>query len=1011
MKLRYKHILSLLLVMGFAINSLAQNKEEKITVSGKLTDTKNNPISGVSIIVQEETTGIMSDDNGNFSLETDNTSQIIFRKPGFNTIRKSAVELREATVVLYPSLIDAGDDYDVFIPFGVRKKREITATINTTKGDDLPQLPSSTLNNVLAGRLSGLHIQQTGTRPGTDDATFLIRGRSSYNSSQSPLVLVDGVARDFVDMDLNEIEGISVLKDAASLAWYGMNAANGVIYVTTKRGSASKTKVTFDVQGGLQTPVTMISPLNSFNYASLYNEAQTNDGNTPQYTQADLDAYRNGTDPFRYPNVNFPDLFIKKAAPVQRYVATVSGGNSFAKYFTHVSFFNQDGLYGGGENISYNANTNFKRYNFRTNLDIRVNKDLDVALDVGGRVNDLRYPRDGNGGFLSAVFGTPSNAFPIYNADGSYGGSSLFRNNPLGMIQARGNRTDLYRTLLATLNVKQKLNFIAEGLSANIFYTYDVTGLYQSGFDEGYEVYELQTDGTYTRFGNQTPIVYSNSSFNSNVRANEFWGGFDYVKAIGNHHVNFSTRFQRAVSAAPGRLDNKTEQLANRLSYNYKQKYFADLIATYGSSENFIPGSRAGWFPAISAGWIISEESFLKTAKVLDYLKLRGSYGLVGNDAISTSRKFAYRNYFTRSGTQTFFGTGYSSVPSTYEQELGNPLLTWERAKKASLGFDAYFFKQAVSLSADYFQEKREKLLTTDLLPRIIGQNLVAVNEGAASYKGVEGSINIRKTFDKLTLNLFGNYTYVKSRADALNEPANLPFYQSNVGQPIGGVDIGGSVTKSFLIAEGLFQSQAEIDAAPVQRFSALVKPGDIRYRDMNEDGVIDNLDFVTTNYTNIPTSYFGFGTSISYKKFDFSALFQGVNGRTIQINNLVNAGSNNTGYINQFSVDRWTPETAATAQYPRLTLANRGNNTQNSTFWLRSGDFIKLKHAEIGYTLAPQALKKLKIASMRVYVSGFNLLTFDDLDLPIDAEIPEAGYNSSYPYLRTYSLGLNLKF
>ncbi|QEK51721.1 SusC/RagA family TonB-linked outer membrane protein [Pedobacter aquae] len=883
--------------------------------------------------------------------------------------------------------------------------------MNTIKGDALPQLPSSTLNNVLAGRLSGLHIQQTGTRPGTDDATFLIRGRSSFNSSQAPLVLVDGVARDFVDMDLNEIEGISVLKDAASLAWYGMNAANGVIYVTTKRGSASKTKVTFDVQGGLQTPVNLISPLNSFNYATLFNEAQVNDGNTPQYNQTVLDAYRDGTDPFKYPNVNFPNLFIKKSAPVQRYVATVSGGNSFAKYFTHVSFFNQDGLYGGGENISYNANTNFKRYNFRTNLDIRVNKSLDVALDVGGRVNDLRYPRDGNGGFLSAVFGTPSNAFPIYNADGTYGGSALFRNNPLGMIQARGNRTDLYRTLLATLNVKQKLNFITEGLSANVFYTYDVTGLYQSGFDESYEVYQLENDGSYTRFGNQSPIAYSNSVFNSNIRANEFWGGFDYIRGFGKHNVNFSTRFQRAVSAAPGRLDNKTEQLANRLSYNYKQKYFADFIATYGSSENFLPGNRAGWFPAISAGWIVTEENFLKTFKALDYFKLRGSYGIVGNDALSTSRKFAYRNYFSRGGTQTFFGTGYSNVPSTYEQELGNPLLTWERAKKASLGFDAYMFKQVVSISADYFQENREKLLTTDLLPRIIGQNLVAVNEGEASFKGVEGTINIRKTFNKVTVGLFGNYTYVKSQADALNEPANIPSYQRNIGKPIGGVDVGGSVTKSFLIAEGLFQSQAEIDAAPVQRFSALVKPGDIRYRDMNNDKVIDNLDFVTTDYTNIPTSYFGFGTSINYKNFDFSALFQGVGGRTIQINDLVNAGSNNTGYINQFSVDRWTPETSATAAYPRLTLANRGNNVQNSTFWLRSGDFIKLKHAEIGYTISPQVLKKLKLSSMRVYVSGFNLLTFDDLDLPIDAEIPEAGYNSSYPYLRTYSLGLNLKF
>lgn len=1011
-KLKYISYVLVLLCFGMA-DVLAQSPNEPIKVTGKVVDQKNMPLAGVSIFVQEKKSGITTSADGSFALEATRNDQIIFQKDGFLLLSKSAGEINQLTIKLTPALIEGGDNDNVQIPFGMRKKREVTATISTVNVAELPQLPLSTLNNALTGRLSGLYIQQTGTRPGTDDANFLIRGRSSYNNGQSPLVLVDGVERDFVDMDLAEIESISVLKDAASLAWYGMSGSNGVIYVKTKRGSATNTRVTFDALGGLQTPVNVTRPLDAYSFATLYNEAQANSGIAPAYSASVLEAYRTNSDPLLYPNNNLVKDFLKQASPVQRYVATVSGGNAFAKYFTMFSFFDQDGLYKGGNNESYDANTNFRRINFRTNLDIHVNKTLDVTLDVAGRSASIRYPRDGNGGFLAAIYGTPSNAFPIINADGTYGGSSLFRSNPKAMLEARGNVTDLTRTLYANVNAKQKLDFIAQGLSLNAFYSYDVTSIYTSGFTQNYEVYEFNpTTTSYARYGNKAILDYSPSDFNGNVRRNEFWGGLDYDRTFGNHQINASSRVMRGVVATPGALLDRREQWSNRISYGFKQRYFIDVTGTLAASETFIPGNRTGFFPAVSGGWIVSEEQFLKNASFLDYLKLRASYGKVGNDAISTSRRFMFNTYYNRGGTGYLFGTGYAAASNTTEAELANPGLTWETAKKFDVGMDVKLFKQMISLSADYFHENRTNLLTNSLLPNIIGQSGGQVNAGEAEYKGFEAALNFNKKFGDFNLNIYGNYTYVKSNIIQLNQEPGLPGYQLENGFPISGVVNGTAFNRRFLEAVGLFQSQAEIDGAPIQRFSGTVKPGDIRYRDINGDGIIDNFDFVQKDYSNVPTSYFGFGTSMNYKGFDLAVLFQGTKGRTIQIQSLVNDGTTNTGYINQFSVDRWTPATAATAKYPRLALADRGNNTQVSDFWIRSGDFLRLKHAELGYTLSPEFSKKLKLQSIRFYVSGFNLLTFDKLDgLPIDPEIPEAGYINSYPYLRSYSLGLNVKF
>lgn len=1017
---KLKYILCLPIIWLCTLSAYAQKPDEQVHVSATVVDAANNPIPGVLVYKQESKNdkGINTNAQGKFSMDCTTSDVLVFKMAGYLTTTKSMAEigLAKNKIALTTALIGAGDDDDVYIPFGVRKQRQISATITTVKGDDLPQVPTSSLVNSFTGRLSGLLITPNSSQqPGYDVSNFVVRGRSSYNNNQDPLVLVDGVERDFRSMDLGEIESISVLKDAGTLAWYGMYAANGVIYVRTKRGSATSTKVTFDGQYGISDPLEITNPLNSYTYATLYNEAQTNSGIAPTYSQTALTAYQTGSDPYKYPTNNFVRDFMRKSVPTQRYVTTVSGGNSYVKFFTLLSYYNQGGLYKGGNNPLYDANTNFNKYNLRTNLDLKVSKNLDVSLDVGGRITNLRFPIIGTGTFLSTVYNTPPNAFPLLNPDGSYGGTSLFqKSNPLAQMSASGVATDLSRNMMATISARQKMDGILPGLSANVYYAYDVYGLYRSGFSQDYEVYEANGAGGYTRYGTATIPNYSQNAFSGNVRKNELWIGLDYDHTFGKHTINFSTRASKAVYATFGALDMHRDGISNRLSYNFIQRYFLDLTGTVSGSENFMPGKRVGFFPAASAGWIVSDERFMKGARFLDFLKLRGSYGLVGNDALtSLARRFSFLTTYNSSAGGYNFGTSYTGVGGTSENPLGNPDLTWERAYKTSVGFDATLLKQMFSISADYFHEDRKNLLTNSLVPSIIGQSLVQVSTGEATYTGFEASLNFHKKIGQVDLNLFGNYTYNTSKILAINEGASLPDYQKQLGHPITSVMLSnsGSYVRNFLQADGIFQNQAQIDASPVQRFSRTVKPGDIKYKDINGDGVIDNLDFVTTDYNFVPKAFFGFGTKVAVHNFDLSLFFQGVQGRTISIQNIINSGSANNGYLNQFSVNRWTPGTP-NADFPRLMLSDRGNNTQNSDFWLRSGDFIRLKNAEFGYTIPASVTRKLRLSQLRVYVSGLNLLTFDHLgNLPIDPELPEAGYNSSYPYMRIYSFGLNLKF
>ena len=890
------------------------------------------------------------------------------------------------------------------IPFGTRSREELNFAQSSLRYNQLTKVPISNLSGLLAGRLSGFLFRWTGNQPGGGNVSYQIRGKSSYAQGSSPAFLVDGIERDFEDMDISEIESVTVLKDAAALNWYGLNGGNGAIMVTTKRGKIGESLISFDAQGGFQSASNLIKPLNAYDFASLYNLGSTNSGQAPAYNEVALEAYKNHTDPYLYPDNNYLDRFLNKRASTQRYALTFSGGGNRVRYFSSVSYFNQQGLFKETETPNYNSNYGYKRYNFRINLDYDVTKTLTLTLLAGLRSEVRNDVGDGTSTVFNNLYNLPPNAFPILNSDGSYGGTSLFQDNPLGQLRATGFTRTTTNILLASIMANQKLDFITKGLSANLFFSYDGYGNYGDGLSENYAVFN-QTVTPVQTYRTPAVIAYRTAAFQTNTKNNELWFGFDYNRTIAaEHQIKANVRVQQYMSAAVDRLDYRSRMLVGRADYSFRQRYMLGFTGSYSGSENYAPGRRFGFFPAVSAGWLISKEDFFKDVPVISYLKLRGSYGRSGNigptyDAGGNVVRLPYRTLFTRDAGPFLGSTFSTSTTARLVSPAGNPLTTWEKIDRLNLGTDVDVLKGALSFSFDYFDEKRSDILGPANLPGIVGIAIAQVNSGKVSSKGFDASGTFNKKIGEVLLSTNANFTYAKNVI--LKRTENVLPNQSTIGRYVNG--------GNYYIAEGIFQNQAEINSSPRQTLSSLVLPGDLKYKDVNNDRIIDANDAVSSDYTDIPKMFYGFGFNISYKQFDLGAQFQGVEGRTIDISDIVYAGPNG---LNQLSLDSWTPATAATAKYPRVAISDKGNNTANSTFWLYSGDFLKLRSAEIGYSTSNRLNKSLRFKGARIFVSGNNLFTISKLNkLDLDPETPNAGRFSSYPYVKTFAVGINVKF
>jgi len=1007
MKLFYKYILLLPLLCLVTWQAAAQGgKADKQVVffNGTVVNADNKPLSGVSVLIQEKAGQVISGPDGAFKLQGSAGDVLILRRAGYTTAQQVLGSELQVKVTLQAEEVDAGEEDNITTPYAILKKRMASGAVTSLNSSNIPQLPTNDLRNLFSGRLSGLYQSQVGTAPGTTVTSVFMRSINSFEAATAR-IFVDGTERDFGDMDISEIESITVLKDASTLAWYGLRGGNGVVMVTTKKGNPLKSYIHFDTQIGIQNATNLIRPLNAYDYASLYNEASINDGAAAPYNQAALEAYRNGSSPYLFPNNNYVSEYLRKVAPIQRYAFSMGGGKSTVRYFASVSYLNQQGFLKNTKTPSFNSNVGFRKLNFRGNIDFEASKYLTVSLNAGVRTENRRSPGTGLGDVMGNIYNTPPNAYPILNADGSLGGNSQYTKNLTGLLQQSGYVSDQNRVLLATLSVRQKLDFWVPGLSFNAVGSYDGVGNYISGLIQQYTVTD-QTLSPAVSYLTASPVAYRTTTYGNNALQNEFWAGFDYQKSFGSHSLDASLKGQRFADKAPERLDYRNQGLAGRIDYNYKKKYFLGFTAGYSGSENFAPGKRYGFFPAVSAGWIISEEAFLSNVPAINYLKFRASYGSAGNGDIGGSR-FPFESFYSRnlSSGGYSFGSTPTATNSASESNLGNPNITWETVRMLNTGFDVRLFNNTLGLSADFFQTRRSDILTANVFPNIIGQEAGLVNGGIVESRGLETSVSYAEVFGKLRIQFNGNLLISKSKILAQNGQIGLPAYQRSIGHIAG--------AQLVFLSDGLFQSQAQINSSPTQTLAGKVVPGDIKYKDVGgplgiPDGIIDNNDQVRLDKTGLPDTYYGFGGNLRYGLFDLVFQFQGVFGRTLNIQGLVNSGPSS---FNELSLDRYTPASASTAKYPRVGIADRGNNTALSDFWLRSADYLRLKSVEIGVNLPGSMVGKLGVNNVRLYLGALNLFTTNDLGIGVDPEVNIAGRGTTYPYSKTYTLGLSVGF
>ncbi len=925
-----------------------------------------------------------------------------------------------------------------YIGYGKQEERIITGAISTRKGVDLRKAFTNNISNTFYGRFAGLTVNQGGNEPGANSAAPYVRGVNTFgsNSSQAPVVMIDGFLGDYSQLVPEEIEEISVLKDASALAVYGMRGANGVILVTTKKGRAQPLSVDFSAQYGYQQATALPKFLDAYNYASLYNEALANDGKTPLYSQADLTAYQTGSDPVFHPNVNWYKQIFRDKAPLSNYNLSFTGGNNTVRFFTTLNALTTGGLYKNfGDDFAESSNAKYNRYNFRTNVDVTLNKSLTAQLNIGGSVEEKRNPGDlYTNNTLALVDRLAPNAFPVYyptglpagiytaggvalttplaipaGASNGFGGTNSFA-NPVGNLTTTGFSTSNATTLQSSLRMTQDLNFITNGLrvsGAVSFNNYYVGG---SNKRKTYQRYLLGRnaagDSSIAAFGQGTSLSPEESVL-SQFRNYAIQGSLNYSRNFGNNSLsalvlfnsdNFDinrSNYSNSTDAANQAFPYKSNSVSSRVNYVHNQKYVAEFSGGYMGTENFPNDHRYGFFPAGSLGWIATNESFLKNSSLISFLKLRVSYGLTGNENIGGQR-FAFAQRYPYSASY-YLGTGASAVTSIGEGSRANSNLTWEKEKKADLGLDVNIGK-SVGVVIDVFKNNRYDILATSngTLPQFLGYNgYPDLNIGKAATTGYEITVSYHSSAKK-SLQVFAEamVSYAKNKIVYNGEPVNPNpnLYKTGfaIGQPFG------------LQALGLFQSDAEIAASAVP-LGVAIKPGDIKYRDVNGDGVIDGNDATAIGKTSVPEYTAGLHTGLRYKGLDADLVFQGVTGVTQYLGGSRYAAFQGNGQIAELALGRWTPQTGSAATYPRLSIDGNQNNYRFSSFYQRDGSFIKLRSAEIGYTFSDKTLKRLHLSGTRLFVNGTNLFTLDKI------KEGDADALYGYPQLRTFSVGLKL--
>lgn len=883
-----------------------------------------------------------------------------------------------------------------------RKSTLLQATA-TVSNEQLITTPAPSFLQALPGKIAGLYTRQRSGVQGIDDPTsvidFKIRG-------QIPLIIIDGMPRDFASIEPESIESITILKDALATVMFGQRSSNNIIQITTRRPTATPLKLSFTAQRGLQSFINKTKVLSAADYAILYNEARNNDGLAPVYTAQDIIKYKEGTDPLFHPNNDFNKMFLNKASTLDRYNLNIASGNDIAKFYVALDYQNEGGFFNTANLNTYSTNSGVDRYIVRSNVDVNLNKNLNLALNIFGRIQNSNQPGSGTTNVINAITYTPNNAYSIFNPNGSLGGNSNFSNNIYGMLNNAGYTKSTSRDLSADLIVTQKLDDILKGLwgRANVSYTNTVDQSVNRS--KSFAVYNLGiSTGTpiYSQIGTNTnqPNTLSLSSRRTYTYGKVSLG---YDKVWSDHTLNLLALADNQATTINLDLPATYTNFAGNATYNFKEKYFAEAALSYAGHNRFMPGKRFGWFYAAALGADLAKEDFLKDTKWLNTLKPRVSYGKTGNANVGY---YVYDQYYEYGGTTAAYYFGASPTVARYYQELAlaNPNATWEKAHKLNVALDLAAFNNKLSITTMYFNDKYSDLMQTrGNSIQLIGQTFPTENVGKNRYNGFETNVTWKGNTKTLGYFVSGNLSTVQSKVLFQDEVFRLYDYQKRTGLPVG---------QPFgYIAEGFFQSQAEINTSPtVDGYTPI--PGDIKYRDLNGDGVINQFD-ETAIGTQKPLIFYGLTTGINLKGFDISVSIQGVANRDIVNSTTYNSVSsaleyefqdNGNAQAFEHHLNRWTPSNADKATYPRLSIGSNANNQRSSSFWVQSADYLRIQNVDLGYTLPKRMMERIKLASVRIFANGFNLYSFDRMKY----KDPE-GYNSVFPIRRTFNVGLNVK-
>ncbi|WP_342384028.1 TonB-dependent receptor [Bacteroides ovatus] len=890
------------------------------------------------------------------------------------------------------------------VAYGIQPKWMTTGAVSSVKGNELKSFVPN-IANMLNGQIPGLVVQQWGCEPGADSPAMNARGVNTYGSGTGLFIVIDGFQSTeayFQQLTPQEIESITLLKDASATAIYGSKGANGVLLITTKRGTSDKIKINFSIQSGFQQPLRLPEFLGAYDYATLYNEALVNDGKSPFYTPMDLEAYKTGNDPIFHPDVDWYGTILRKAAPITNYNFTASGSNEYFRYFVLLNVLDDRSLYRKAGNVSdFSKNGTYTRYNFRTNIDVKLSKRLQGAVTLGGTIEDKTNPgtSENTSGMFDLMSSIAPNAFPVYVSTGMYGGNSMY-SNPLGDLMQTGYTSYNGRSLQAIFQLKGDLGFITPGLSVNGAVGFNTYFKSYSKKSRQYARYSVDRDNAdeiiYTTYGQNTSLAGDESS-SSQWRDYSLQASLNYNRTFnGLHNIDaiYLGSYNDYVVTGTD-LSYKNIAMGGRVTYSYDKRYIGEFSFGYNGTENFPKGHRFGFFPAGSLGWILSNEAFLKGNPILNYLKLRASYGIVGNDNIGGIR-YMFDQYYDGYGYH--LGNSNNVQDGLVQGKLANPDVTWEKEKKFNVGFEATLVNK-IDVSFDYFIQKRSNILSQPYrtVPDYLGISRPDINIGKVDNKGLETSIRYNGIGKKdLIYFVETSLWYAKNKvvynAEAIQENEYLYGTGRIVGQPF------------VLEAIGFFKDEDDILKSPTQTFTD-VRPGDIKYKDQNKDGKIDSNDYYPIGYTSMPQITLGLHGGITFKGFDMDIFFQGAANRTVYCGGKYYHAFQNDAKVSSIALGRWTPETAETATYPRLSSENNLNNYQASSFWQKNGNFLKLRSLEIGYTLPFQLSRKINLEKVRIFANGTNLFSLDHMDGFTDPETM-----SGYPALRTISFGLSIQ-